>query len=167
MRNSRQRLRILRTVMHRNSFRRYELRTVTFSLFLHTLGPLFQQPRLPSHLSRPVRSADQQGPFAADDTPTELDALLAELDSALTAVLDILGPVLGFTREKTEAIEADIDRLIADIEAIEHGHIDVDNGLEVVLQDIVDMLHDFGFKSTLGASGKWNQQSSDGSFICC
>ncbi|XP_043210984.1 uncharacterized protein LOC122375566 [Amphibalanus amphitrite] len=81
------------------------------------------------------------------ETPTELDALLAELDSALTAVLDILGPVLGFSREKTEAIEADIDQLIADIEDIEHGRVDVDTGLEIVLQDILDMLHDFGFSA--------------------
>ena len=84
---------------------------------------------------------------SADETPTEFDALLKELEAALDALLDTLGPLLGLTDEQIQQIEADIDTLILDIEAIEHGEIDVDGGLEKVLADIVKILHDFGVQS--------------------
>ena len=84
---------------------------------------------------------------SADETPTELDALLAELEAALDALLEALAPLLGLTPEQVTQIEADFDTLIKDIEAIEHGEIDVDGGLEKVLQDIVNIIHDFGVQS--------------------
>ena len=85
--------------------------------------------------------------FAADETPTEFDALLKELEAALDALLDTLGPLLGLTDEQIQVIEADIDTLVKDIEAIEHGEIDVDGGLEQVLADLIKILHDFGVRS--------------------
>ena len=44
-------------------------------------------------------------------------------------------------------LEADIDALIKDFEAIEHGEIDVDTGLEIIVQDLIKILHDFGVSS--------------------
>ena len=85
---------------------------------------------------------------SANETPTPFDALLAELEAALDALLDTLGPLLGLTDEQIAAIEADIDTLIQDIEHVEHGDIDVDGGLEVIVQDIVNILHDFGVNSS-------------------
>ncbi|XP_043221574.1 uncharacterized protein LOC122381461 isoform X6 [Amphibalanus amphitrite] len=82
-----------------------------------------------------------------DETPTEFDALLAELEAALNAFLDILGPLLGLTAEQIKTIEGDIDALIKDFESIEHGEIDVDSGLELILQDLIKILHDFGVYS--------------------
>ena len=83
----------------------------------------------------------------ADETPTEFDALLKELEAALDALLEALGPLLGLTDEQIQQIEGDIDTLVKDIEAIEHGEIDVDGGLEKVLADIIQILHDFGVQS--------------------
>ncbi|KAF0304185.1 hypothetical protein FJT64_023968 [Amphibalanus amphitrite] len=83
-----------------------------------------------------------------DETPTEFDALLAELEAALNAFLDILGPLLGLTAEQVQIIEADIDQLIKDLEAVEHGEIDVDGGLEAIIMDLIKILHDFGVHST-------------------
>ena len=80
----------------------------------------------------------------ADETPTEFDALLAELESALDALLTILGPLFGLTREQVQIIEADIDALIKDLESTEHGEIDIDSGLEIIVQDLIKILHDFG-----------------------
>ena len=84
---------------------------------------------------------------SADETPTDFDALLAELEAALNALLEALGPLFGLTDDQIQALEADIDALIKDFEAIEHGEIDVDGGLEVIIQDIVKILHDFGVNS--------------------
>ena len=44
-------------------------------------------------------------------------------------------------------LEADIDALIKDFEVIEHGEIDVDTGLEIIVQDFIKILHDFGVSS--------------------
>ncbi|XP_037094631.1 uncharacterized protein LOC119114720, partial [Pollicipes pollicipes] len=84
-----------------------------------------------------------------DDTPTALDGLLAQLESALDTVLGLLGPILGLTDDQIKAAEADIDTLIKDIEAIEHGDVDVDGGLETVLMDLVKILHEFGIQTSL------------------
>ena len=102
---------------------------------------------------------------SADETPTEFDAILAELEAALDALLDALGPTLGLTDEQIQAIEADNANLIKDIEAIEHGEIDVDGGLEAILQDIINILHDFGIqatevKSNVEATSKQNNMMS-------
>ena len=91
--------------------------------------------------------ADSRLTSPADETPTEFDALLAELEAALAALLDTLGPLLGLTDEQIQAIEADNDVLIKDIEAIEHGEIDVDGGLEKIIQDLINILLDFGVES--------------------
>ena len=109
-------------------------------------------------------STSQQHPSsAADDTPTDLDFLLDRLNTVLKVIMDILGPYLGFPREQTEAIEADIDTLMADIKAIVNGDIDLDKGLEALLQDIVDLLHDFGLKSQLESAvrtaRKWKDKN--------
>ena len=84
---------------------------------------------------------------SADETPTDFDGLLAQLESALDALLIILGPLLDLTREQVQIIEADIDGLIKDIESVEHGEIDVDTGLEIIIQDLIKILHDFGVQS--------------------
>ena len=81
---------------------------------------------------------------AADETPSSFDVLLEELESGLNQVLDILGPLMGLTPEQILAVEADIDSIIRDFEAIEHGTIDVDNGLEALLTDWLKFLHDVG-----------------------
>ena len=87
-------------------------------------------------------------PFvSADETPTDFDALLAELEAALDALLTFLGPLLGLTREQVQIVEADIDGLIKDIESVEHGEIDVDTGLEIILQDLLKIMHDFDVQS--------------------
>ena len=84
---------------------------------------------------------------SADETPTPFDGLLADLEAALNALLDTLGPLLGLTDEQVKTIEADIDTLIKDLEAVEHGEIDIDGGLELVVQDLIKILHDFGVES--------------------
>ena len=80
----------------------------------------------------------------ADETPTDLDGLLAQLESMLNTLLNTLGPILGLTDAQIKQAEADIDTLIKDIEDIEHGHIDVDSGLEKIIVDIFNILKDFG-----------------------
>ncbi|XP_037079223.1 uncharacterized protein LOC119100218 [Pollicipes pollicipes] len=70
-----------------------------------------------------------------DDTPTALDGLLAQLESALDTVLGLLGPILGLTDDQ--------------IKAAEHGDVDVDGGLETVLMDLVKILHEFGIQTSL------------------
>ena len=62
----------------------------------------------------------------------------------LNELLDTLGPILGLTAAQIQQAEADIDTLIKDIEAIEHGAIDVDSGLEKIIVDIFNILKDFG-----------------------
>ena len=80
----------------------------------------------------------------ADDTPTSMDELLQQLESAFDGLLDKLGPLLNLTPEQVAQAEADIDTLIKDFEAIEHGAIDVDGGLENIVVDIFNILKDFG-----------------------
>ena len=95
----------------------------------------------------PLNTSSNHTISPADETPTEFDALLAELESALDALLTILGPLFGLTREQVQIIEADIDALIKDLESTEHGEIDIDSGLEIIVQDLIKILHDFGVQS--------------------
>ncbi|XP_037079224.1 uncharacterized protein LOC119100219 [Pollicipes pollicipes] len=79
-----------------------------------------------------------------DDTPTDLDGLLTQLESLLSKGLESLGPVLGLTDDQIKAAEADIDTLIKDIESAEHGHTDIDTALEKILTDVLNILKDCG-----------------------
>ena len=85
--------------------------------------------------------------LSADETPTDLDTLLARLDTEFNVIMDILGPYLGMSREKTEAIEADFAVMIEHIKDVEHGRIDLDTGLEQILQDVLDILNELGIQS--------------------
>ena len=105
---------------------------------------LFQHRFHPSH---PCLSA-------ADQTPTDLDDLLAQLESMLNTLLNTLGPELGLTEAQIKQAEADIDTLIKDIEDIEHGNIDIDGGLEKIIVDIFNILKDFGLPVLRGEIGK-------------
>ncbi|XP_037079235.1 uncharacterized protein LOC119100230 [Pollicipes pollicipes] len=89
-----------------------------------------------------------------DDTPTDMDALLAQLEAGLGAALDILGPILGLTENQIKAAEDDIDSLIKDFEDVEHGHLDVDGGMEKILTDILNILKDLGAPVSLNEMGQ-------------
>ena len=73
-------------------------------------------------------------------------------------MLNILGPLLGLTGDQIQMVETDIDNIIRDFEAIEHGEIDVDSGLETLLLDLLQFLHDVGLvpdsESFIHAKGK-------------
>ena len=93
----------------------------------------------------------------ADDTPTTLDGLLEQLEGALKTALDTFGPALGLTDDQIKAAEADIDTLIKDIEAAEHGHTDIDTAVEKIVTDIMNLLKDLGapvLRTSYGATSK-------------
>ena len=95
----------------------------------------------------------------ADDTPTTLDGLLAQLESGLNMALNTFGPILGLTDDQIKAAEADIDTLIKDIEAAEHGHTDIDTAIEKVVTDLMNLLKDFGLpvlRTSYGATSKYS-----------
>ena len=65
---------------------------------------------------------------------------------------------MGLTRDQIQMVETDIDNIIRDLEAVEHGSIDVDSGLEALLLDLLKFLHDVGLvpdsESIIPAKGK-------------
>ena len=72
----------------------------------------------------------------------------------LNTLLNTLGPLLGLTDAQIKQAEADIDTLIKDIEDIEHGHIDIDSGLEKIIVDIFNILKDFGLPVLSSENGE-------------
>ena len=80
--------------------------------------------------------------FTADDTPTDTDEFLETLDRLAHWLLETIGPIKHMTPEQIEMFETDIDNIIADFEAIEHGEIDFDNGMEAFLLDLLKLIQD-------------------------
>lgn len=67
------------------------------------------------------------------------------LEDVVEGFLETIGiKQLGLTPEQVAAANADLDLFIKHLKAIEHGQADVDGGLEVALQDLLNMLKDLG-----------------------
>ncbi|XP_037073664.1 uncharacterized protein LOC119094848 [Pollicipes pollicipes] len=82
--------------------------------------------------------------FPADDTPTALDAALEALLGVLDGALDFYGPRYNLDPYTLKVIKADLAGLMSDIRTIEHGHTPLTDGLVRIVDDVFNMLRDFG-----------------------
>ena len=86
--------------------------------------------------------------FAAD-TPSTLDQLLEELQAIVDQYLPVLGPLFGLTDEQIAGVVANFDKFVADVEALEHGTVDVSTGVEDIVIDLIEILKALGIDDTL------------------
>ena len=77
-----------------------------------------------------------------------IDVLLEEIQSLVDTYLPILGPLLGLTDEQIQGIVTNTDKFVADVEALEHGQVDVTDGLEAIVTDILEILKALGIDWT-------------------
>ena len=88
---------------------------------------------------------------------SSLDMLLEELQSLIDLWLPILGPLFGLSELDAIKITRQVDKFVADTEAVEHGQVDVTDGLAAMITDILEVLRLLGIDWT--APSKWTIQS--------
>ena len=74
--------------------------------------------------------------------------LLEEIQALIDTYLPILGPLLGLTDEQVQQIIEQVDKFVADTEALEHGQVDVTDGLMAMITDILEILKILGIDWT-------------------
>ena len=77
-----------------------------------------------------------------------LDVLLEEIQSLVDQYLPIIGPILGLTDEQVQQVTEQVDKFVADTEALEHGQVDVTDGLAAMIDDILEILKALGIDWT-------------------
>jgi len=82
--------------------------------------------------------------FPTGDTPTELDAVLETLRAVLDGALETWGPDYNLDSYTIARIEADLAGLEQDVRDIEHGRVPLTDGLVKIVDDVFNMLRDFG-----------------------
>ena len=69
-----------------------------------------------------------------------LDVLLEEFQSLIDLWLPLLGPLFGLSELDAIKITRQVDKFVADTEAVEHGQVDVTDGLAAMITDILEIL---------------------------
>ena len=77
-----------------------------------------------------------------------LDVLLEEFQALVDIWLPILGPLFGLSEIDSIKIKRQVDKFVADTEALEHGQIDVTDGLTAMIDDILEILKLLGIDWT-------------------
>ena len=79
---------------------------------------------------------------------SSLDVLLEEFQSLIDLWLPILGPLFGLSELDAIKITRQVDKFVADTEAVEHGQVDVTDGLAAMITDILEILRLLGIDWT-------------------
>ena len=79
---------------------------------------------------------------------SSLDVLLEEFQSLIDLWLPILGPLFGLSELDAIKITRQVDKFVADTEAVEHGQVDVTDGLAAMITDILEILKLLGIDWT-------------------
>ena len=87
-----------------------------------------------------------------------IDELLEQLQDLVDTYLPIIGPLIGLTIKETLQVINLFDKFVADVEALEHGQVPVTEGLEAMVDDILDILIILGVDWT--APSKCSEHSS-------
>ena len=82
-----------------------------------------------------------------------LDVLLEEIETLIDTFLPIIAPLLGLTDEQVQQVIDLVDKFVVDTEAVEHGTVDVTDGLVAMMDDILEILKALGIDWT--APSKW------------
>ena len=77
-----------------------------------------------------------------------LDVLLEEFQSLIDLWLPLLGPLFGISELDAIKITRQVDKFVADTEAVEHGQVDVTDGLAAMINDILEILKLLGIDWT-------------------
>ena len=77
-----------------------------------------------------------------------LDVLLEEFQALVDIWLPLLGPLFGLTELQAIKITRQVDKFVADTEALEHGQVDVTDGLAAMITDILEILRLLGIDWT-------------------
>ena len=80
--------------------------------------------------------------------------LLEEFQALVDVWLPLLGPLFGLTEIQALKITRQVDKFVADTEALEHGQVDVTDGLMAMITDILEILRIIGIDWT--APSKWS-----------
>ena len=83
-----------------------------------------------------------------------IDILLEEIQSLVDTYLPVIGPLFGLTAEQIQQVIEQVDKFVADTEALEHGQVDVTDGLMAMITDILEILRILGIDWT--APSKWS-----------
>ena len=82
-----------------------------------------------------------------------LDVLLEEIETLIDTFLPIIAPLLGLTDEQVQQVIDLVDKFVVDTEAVEHGTVDVTDGLVAMMDDILEILKALGIDWT--APSEW------------
>ena len=70
--------------------------------------------------------------------------LLEEFQSLVDTFLPLLGPLFGLTEIQAIKVTKQVDKFVADTEAVEHGTVPVTDGLAAMIDDILEILRILG-----------------------
>ena len=79
---------------------------------------------------------------------SSLDVLLEEFQSLIDIWLPLLGPLFGLSEIDAIKITRQVDKFVADTEDVEHGRVDVTDGLASMITDILEILKLLGIDWT-------------------
>ena len=79
---------------------------------------------------------------------SSLDVLLEEFQSLIDLWLPIIAPLFGLSELDAIKITKQVDKFVADTEAVEHGQVDVTDGLASMITDILEILKLLGIDWT-------------------
>ena len=96
-----------------------------------------------------------------------IDVLLEEIQALVDTYLPIIGPVLGLTDEQIQGVVQNVDKFVADTEALEHGQVDVTDGLEAMITDIIEILKALGIDWTAPSKSFKNEYDRAKTFTKC
>ncbi|XP_037073667.1 uncharacterized protein LOC119094849 isoform X2 [Pollicipes pollicipes] len=78
-----------------------------------------------------------------------IDTILDELKDLVDRYLPIIGPLAGLTREQTKAIKENFDKFVVDVEGMEHGTVEIADGVIDICIDILHVLEAFDVDVTV------------------
>ena len=87
---------------------------------------------------------------------SEIDQLLEELQVLVHTTLPIIGPKIGLTPKEVLQVINLFDKFVDDVEALEHGQVPVPEGLEAMLDDVLEILMILDVDWTFPSKCLWN-----------